>query len=194
MDLGAIRTALETWVGGVTGLPVRWSERPQQFGADQILLHLRGFRGVGLDELSETYDATTPLGAAWGGITGGYTPTQTGQRVATLEIRAEVQSQESDEDALYYVQLVRDRLGLPSCSDALHAAGAAIGAILMEPRELSQSRDLRRVSAAQMDVELNAAAAADGEPYGTIESFELTTTGVDGDGATVFEVTRTIEV
>jgi len=194
MNLGAIREAVATWVADVTGLPVRWMERPQSFGADQMLLHIRGFRGVGLDELVEEYDETTPLGSDWGDIVGGYTPTQTGQRVGTLEIRAELQSQASDEDALYYVQLVRDRLALPACTDALEAAGAAIGEILLEPTEISMTRDLRRTSTAQMDVALNAAAAADGVPYGTIESADLTVVGRDEDGATVFSVATKIEV
>ena len=195
MDLGAIRTAVETWVAAVTGLPVHWLERPQDFGAARMILHFRGFRGVGLDEVSEAYDATTPLGPAWGDIVGGYTPMQTGQRVGTLEIRCETQSQADGLDALYYVQLARDRLALPSCTDALAVAGAAVGTILMEPRELSFTRDGRRLSAAQMDLAINAAAAAVADtPYGTIESFDLTATGVDADGATVFEVTPRIEV
>jgi len=194
MDLGAIRTAIVSWVESITDLPARWMERPQQYGADQILLHIRGFRGVGLDELTETYDETTALSADWGSIVGGYTPGQTGQRVGTLEIRAEVQSQVDDEDALYYVQLLRDRLSLPSCVDALDTAGAALGSILLEPRELSRTADLRRVSSAQMDVEINAAAAATDEPYGTIEAMDLTTVGQDADDATVFSVTRKIEV
>jgi hypothetical protein len=193
MDLGAIRTAIETWVGSTTGLPVSWSERPQTFGATRMVLHLRGFRGVGLDEVSEEYDATTPLGPAWGDIVGGYTPTQTGQRVGTLEIRANTQSQADDKDALYYVQLLRDRLALPDLSDALELVGAAVGEILMEPRELSRTEDMRRVSSAQMDVSINATAAADGAPYGTIESVGLTLEVRDDDGVIVFDEDFTLE-
>lgn len=193
MDLGDLRTVIATWVGTVTGLVVAWEERPQTFGVTRMLLHLRGFRGVGLDEVTEDYDATTPLGSAWGSIVGGYTPEQTGQRVATLELRAQTQSQADGADALYYVQQLRDRLALPDLSDALESVGAAVGNILMEPRELSRSLDQRRVSSAQMDLEINAATAAAGTPYGTIESFGLTFQGRDGEGTVIASETVTLE-
>uniref|UniRef100_A0A6M3JLP9 Uncharacterized protein n=1 Tax=viral metagenome TaxID=1070528 RepID=A0A6M3JLP9_9ZZZZ len=193
MNLGDIRDAIETWITGVTGLRCDWAERPQRFGATRMLLHLRGSRGFGHDEISEDYDAATVLGPAWGDIVGGITPTQTGQRSLTLEVRCETQSQDDDLDAMYYVQLVRDGMSLPGVVDVLDAAECAIGDILMEPRELSFTGDLRRVSSAQMDLALNAASAVAGTPYGTIESAEVTFTGVDEDGATVFEETVTLE-
>jgi len=187
MDLGAIRDALEAWVGEVTELPVQWRERPPKWGGDRVVLHITGFRGVGNDEVTEDFDEAAELGQE-------ITPHQRGQRVGTLEVRCETQSQADGRDALYFVQRVRDRLSLPEADEALHQAGAAFGPVLMEPRDITQTRDQRRVSVAQTDLALNAATNTAGQPYGTIETVGLTVEGRDPDGAARHSVTRDIEV
>ena len=183
MDLGDIRSAIESWLALATGLPVYQKERSQSYGATRILYKLKGFKGLGYDEVEETYDETELIGGpTWGDGTetpGAFTPHQRGQRVSTLEIRCETESQEDDLDALYYVQEVRDGMSLPGVTEILSAADCGIGTILLEPTDLTDTKNMRRTSVAQMDVSINAAANTDGAPYGQIATAEITFEGRD---------------
>lgn len=161
MNLASIRAVIETWVAATTGLPVQWRERPQGFGESRAVLHLTGFRGVGHDEVQLDIDDTRPANTE-------IIPYQTGHRVATLQIVVEVPDQRDGLDALYYVQQLRDSFILPELDALLEVAGCSFGRVLLEPTDLTQTADLRRLSRAGMDLSINAPTARAGTAHGYI--------------------------
>jgi hypothetical protein len=184
MNPTAIRTALRTALQAIVPADyvVRWREDPQQFGERFVTLYLSGLRGVGTDEILEELDLAAPHNQE-------FTPHQTGQRTATLQIRVDSPSQFSGNDAFEIIHRIRDSIYLPGIEEITLPSGFSFGTILSSPIDLSETKDGRRASVFVMDISVNTFADSPGIPYGYIGSVDLTTKFKDPAG-TVTDVAR----
>lgn len=132
--------------------------------------------GLGVDERRNPYDADTLIpddtyepdpddpDARLGAIL----PTVQGNRIITLQIKAETQAP-SAAGAWLYIERIRTRLGLGSFNDGLEAVGLAINDT-REARPYSYTDDSgRTVQVVIFELVLNASDSAQDDPVTTIE-------------------------
>ena len=94
--------------------------------------------------------------------------TVTGNRVITLQIKAETQAP-SASGAWLYIERIRTRLGLPTFSDELEAVGLAIAELKEASPHSYRDDSGRKVQVVLFELVLNAADSAQDDPITTIE-------------------------
>jgi hypothetical protein len=152
---------------------------PPRTGADaftELSFKLRTVARVGRDELRTEYDPEAEIdGDTYAGDDaplGGIVYTATGQRRLMLEVK--VECGQGTVMAWPFIERVRDRIQLPSSRDALAALGVAVARVGVT-RDMAFSNAARVVSAAVLEIELNAASSEVDAPVTTIEDFEAET-------------------
>lgn len=152
---------------------------PPRTGADaftELSFKVRTISRVGRDELRTEYDPDAEIdGDAYAGDDaplGGVVYEATGQRRLMLEVK--VECGQGTVMAWPFVERVRDRIQLPSTRAALDALGVAVARVGVT-RDMNFSNAGRVVSAAVLEVELNAASSETDAPVTTIEDFEAET-------------------
>lgn len=132
--------------------------------------------GLGQDEQRNPYDADVlipddtyePDPDDPAARLGAVLPTLHGNRIITLQVKAETQAP-SAAGAWLYIERIRTRLNLPSFNDALEAVGLAIND-QREARPFSYTDDSgRAVQVVIFELVLNAADSAQDDPVTTIE-------------------------
>lgn len=166
-DWSAIRSAIETWVASITGLPVYWRRRPRGWVSEEggyVLLDTMSHVTRGTDQVVLEYDAAAATGSE-------YTHYQLGQRTFVLEIQVRTWRTSDDVDSLHYTSLVRDSLRLPSTAAAFAAVDVAIARAASEIR-IDDTQDDRQMSVSQLDILINAISSRADTPTGYIETVE----------------------
>ncbi len=165
-DWSAIRIALETWIGTVTGLTCYWQKRPKpaHFGDAYAMLSASKPRTLGNDEIITDYDDTQPAGEE-------IRIYQSGQRQFVFGVQVRTSRQSDDVDALHYTSLIRDRCCLPTADVAFLAADIAFARIIGEA-DLDVRLDNRDMSVAQLDLMMNAYSLTEGTATGWIETLD----------------------
>jgi hypothetical protein len=132
--------------------------------------------GLGVDELRNPYDADTLIAGDTyepdpedpDARLGAILPTMQGNRIITLQVKAETQAP-SAAGAWQYIERIRTRLGLESFNEALEAVGLAVND-MREARPFSYTDDSgRTVQVVIFELVLNAADSAQDDPVTTIE-------------------------
>ena len=164
-DWNTIEATLETWVAGITGLPVHWRHRPSGFefsGRGFALLSISARRSLGHDDLTYTDDGATPGEEV--------TYYQSGQRQFTLQVQVRTHRQAPGSGAKQYTPLLRDSLSLPQRTRSLlSAADLAIARVANEV-DFDARIDGREASVAQLDIIVNASALTADTPTTYIET------------------------
>lgn len=187
MNLTTIRTELEAWVRAVTGLEVYWRGRPLGWlgptptvgdAQAHVLLLLSGPVGRGEDSLTWSYDDDADVGEEM-------TPRQRGLRELTLELQVRSFSANDGEDAIEYIELLRDSTRLPAAEAAFDAAGLGLQAVL-QARPLSPPMEAggRELSCAVLELRFNAIADRSAAPIGFVTTFDMLGEAIGPDGST----------
>jgi hypothetical protein len=167
MDLAAIRTAIETWIGATCpSLTLFWHARPRTWAEEHAILRIAAPTTKGRDSLTYVYNAPP---------TDTVTPTAAGNREITVEVKVVSYDATDTEDALSYTQALVDSLRLPSNLATFEAAGLGYKEILNQI-DLSEIADKRELSMAQIDVRFHADALVTGTQTGYVEQW-----GVESD-------------
>lgn len=198
LDLqGSLTTlaALLNIAAGVPGSTAQYTDGPfvfPQVGADGVVTlpdgstatneltkleyEIVSIVGLGNDELRNPYDPDVLLpGDTYepdpedpDARLGAVIPTQHGNRIITLQVKAETQAP-SAAGAWQYIERIRTRLGLASFNESLEAVGLAVND-MREARPFSYTDDSgRTVQVVIFELVLNAADSAQDDPITTIE-------------------------
>lgn len=144
----------------------------------RLKFRLISIANLGGDEVGGKYDAQVhPAGDTYPGNLGSYIYNARGNRLLTFSILVECTYQDDRSTAYRLATAVRDKFGLPSTRQALHAAGFGFNSVT-PTRDLSYDWDNREVSAAGFDLVLNAMAEAFDAPVTTIETAQIQVTAV----------------
>lgn len=166
MDWKAILTALRTifaamLADSVKAVALLEAPRPMVVGTIG-LIHVTTSVGLGVDETRYEETATELL------------PSQCGNRMFTLQFRAEHPNQDDPSNARNACERARTRIRRQSVRDALLSAGlslATVGPMV----DVTYDYDGHRVSAATLDFIFNAVADERDEAIPFIETVELST-------------------
>ncbi len=163
-DWSLIRSTLEGWVEGVTGLEAVWRGQavPPVFADAYIILHIEGRRTVGNDDIVVEYDPAQPIGQEMRTY-------QAGARQFTLSCQVRSSRASDDFDALNYTSLIRDAVCLPQRTrDVWDRADVAFCQVLSEA-DVSYILDARDMSIAQIDLLVNATSLVEDTKIGYVE-------------------------
>lgn len=181
MDPAVVRAALETVVTATTGLAADvlvWRRRPRpMLGPQFAIMSLSGYKGRGEDEVTYDYDVARPLGAE-------LVPHQVGLRDVVWNIQLWSHDATDTADALSLAQAIRDRIFLDEHRDALQAVDIGIADVSALVDLGEQKRDQRLMSAAQIDISLNAKSDEAGTALGFVETWQITGTATLPTGGT----------
>lgn len=181
MTPALVRAALEAVITATTGIDAAyqyWKRRPRGMAAAQyVIMSLTAYKSRGRDAIVYDYDVTRPLGAE-------LVPHQVGERDAVWNIQLWSHDATDTQDALSMAMDIADQIYLDEHRDALQAVdiGIADVAALVDLGE--QKIDQRLMSAAQIDIRLNALSDRAGTALGYVETFQITGTA-DVNGAPV---------
>lgn len=171
MDWVAIKPALKTLLGNLSGLVTVWKDEPRPMtpnGADKALclLSLAPTSGQGFDERGRIYDATQPLNREMQEVL-------IGVRNVTLSVRVESFDQSHSKTALHYLEHVRARFRWKTTTAALKAINVAFRGT-HEIIDLSGMKDQRIASMANLDIKLGMVSVeANPSRGGYIETVDL---------------------
>lgn len=189
MDLEAVETTIETWVGDLTGLTVHWKTNvPRAIPFPHVELQLLTIAGKGHDYPVQTYNIGTD----------DTTVTMTGIRTMTIQINFRSRDQNLGESARQYAELFRTRLDRPSSIDYLVAANIANTNTLSVVEADYHDRSGNRVSQVAVDMlfELRSTEVDPtwgGEFIQTV-NIEATEYVVDEEGVPVVDLDGTIVI
>ncbi len=187
VDLSTIRDSLGTWFSAVTGLAARDKEGQQHWGGTwnaskhtgapknaHGLMSLVVLNTYGTDETVYEYDAGEDE----------LIPHMKGFREIIWEVQVLSWSQRAEEDATYYLMLIRDLLSAPSAIAAFKAA--SLGYQTVTPvRDLTATKSDRRPSRAVIEVTFNAVTDVSDADVGYVTTFEITSDLQFSDGSSL---------
>ena len=180
MDRATILTNLEAMFTAVTGLKAQWIDAsgawqvPDMTAQAYGRLYLTPAGVQGRDSLEWEYDSTAALGEE-------VTPHARGLRSLVWEVTIYSMSAQPGDDAQRYAELLRDSMRFPSIKRYLDIAELGFAGIANLRR--LDARGLGRViSAAQIDINLNAEQDLEGASFGYVETFDMEGVSTDMAG------------
>lgn len=181
MNLDAIKPALKTLIGNLSGLTTVWEDEPRPFNPGAlVLLSFTAISTIGQDEMVRNQDLNQSPGEE-------LEDEHRGNRAATLTVKVESQVQTDTGSAYWHLERVRERLPFRSTLAALRAVNCSLtdsGTTV----DLTGSQDDRERSIAALDVFLAVRTSlADPERYGYIA-----TVGKTGPGDPPVNITGTL--
>jgi len=170
MDLSAIRSGLQSWIEALTGLPVYWRSRAQNWqGAAWIELRIISPVAIGRDSLTYREDVNDLY------------PRQIGLRSFILEIQVWSHNFADDLDSLHYSEIIRDSL-IHSWAE-FKEIGVGFGDIL-STASFEQALLRREADMVQLDVLFHADSSRENAtPTTWIETVDMS--GDLGDDGTI---------
>lgn len=151
MNWTTIQNALKAWATAGSGLAAIWENEPRLWvGQERVVLAMRSFRAIGVDEQRYQYDSGADPGEEM-------QPIIAGVRSFVLQVRVESRNQSPTKHAAYFLELLQTSLAKPSQKAALNAAGCPYARTLTSGTVADIESDGRMVSVGVMDLEFNAA-------------------------------------